>query len=1258
MSFPTRLLVTALICTIASAASAPASDRAHQAMGGQPRQVEKISQLKDLRLTTVICKGRQAQAILAIPDDDVHKALAAEINARIRKCGGVELPVAVNKTPAELLPQMNVIALGNLADNPFIEKLYFRWFCFTDRWYPGKGGYEVRSIHDPLGTGTNVILLGGSDAAGASEAVRRFCSILEPASFGALSVGRLFDLRLGQNLKPPSDANRTPPLLRLFVEGLEMPLGYNEASRLGLMHYYTGEPKYARAFMDAARRSHLFAQADHYHAHHNALVWDLIEESPLFTDADRLFVTNEIFEHALSGESGGGLAALSGGPDSMFDRHAGFIGLSALTDIRYLARDYPRQEWEGILSAVDGYFRPRLGSFASGSDLARGIYTYLEALVIYSLLTGNHEIVRSGALRAWADRCAAMCDPLGFLVPSGQYDAMSYPYFTFRKAAFLLKDPGLLYLSGMRQRAADSQGVYELGMEFDQGQAFAGDIEPRPPHDLTGVRVVPLDDRERREFDPGMPPNKAFAKITFRSGLGEDDQFLVLDGIWGGPAGKPIQDANAILQFSDGGRTFLVDVDPETQNRRSSTVNHNVLSVTRDGQAPVPPRLAALESVADLPSIGCTHTRLDPYMEGSWDRHIVWRKGAYFVVVDAFRAGRAGTFALESQWRLLGRAEASEGGFTSTVGGTGTADSEERTIICKTVGVAGDKDAPSTWPVRFTQIDISAETVRRQYGRYAPPVINRLRPTAALNLEEGGETGIAALFYTTSQTEARRYSVTAAGRDTFFITGDEPAWLKLAGKERRFTRGPLNVEADVVWVTKTAAAAGRLTLLELDDRALLRTETPVAAEWDFARGACVLSLDQPAVVEVASRGKLKLEPGEHRFSGLPVAEGPTADRLSGIFEQPSSGPTAVIDEALQPALTAPTLPAVSEPWPGMAVNTLRIVGKGEKTQALLGCEDGRVIRSDRRGRTKWEFQTDGPVHAIETASFQPGVQAVLAGSDDGALYALDLETGRKLWAHRAEVYPETAIYPWWTLDGRAKVRSVLAADLDGDGKTEIALGTGGMQVEMVDVSGALVWRQPVKYGLPVRLLALRSSSGGPQALLAGLDFLASQAGLFRFRHDGTLESADAFPSGREGWDYTGVSALAAIEHPGAQNRFLAVGRSGAFNEVGLYDLSSGRSLGKAQVGDTVSGIIWMDAGKDPLAVAATEAGWVMALRPDGWVAWSVPLPDAVDRLWKAGEEAVAAWCRSGDYFILDASGRVRGRGRASWAAAMFATSTP
>jgi outer membrane protein assembly factor BamB len=1204
---------------------------------------------------TTLCQKGQAQAIIIIPEARAYAALAEEINVRLDEIAGVKLPIVSDKLPADLLPQANVIAIGNLSNNPFIERLYFQWFAFTDRWYPGAGGYEIRSIHNPYGTGNNVILLGGSDGHGAGLAVKKFCELLRPAD--PLIVGWILDVGLGTNLDPPPDKAKAPPLLRLFTDGLEMPLGYNEASRLGLMYYYTGAPGYAEKFIKAVRNSHLFAQAGHYYAHHNALVWDLIEESPLFSDEDRLLVTNQLLEHVQSPESGGALDLLSGQAGQLFDRHRAYIGICALSEARYFARDYPNSEWTRILAAVDGYFRPHLASFASGSDLARGIYTYLEAVLVYSLLTGDETIVTSGALRTWADRCAALCDPLGFYVPSGQYDEMSYPYFTLRKAAYLLDDPGLLYVAEMRRRAAETQGVYELGMEFDQGQAFAGDLEPQVPQDLIGVHVVPLDPREREAFDRSVPQEKCFSKISFRSGFDESDQFMLLDGIWGGPPGKPIQDANAILQLTDRGRTFVVDVDPETKNRRSSYVNHNVLSVTENAEAPLPPRLARLASMADLPSFGYTHTRVDPYAGGVWDRHIFWRKGGYFVVSDVFRAGRTGVYALESQWRLLGNIAIEDGKLESLVGGPGFTESIPVTMVISPAGWADDPPRSVAWPYRQSRIDISDEGVSRQYGRYAGPVINRLRPTTVLSLDKGDAVGIAAILIAASPTQPRQYSIKRLENDTFIVPGDDPAWVATTGTRGEFARGPLAVKTKAVWVTPTRLAAHGLTELEMDGRRLIGATGPVDAEWDLIRGDCALKLDRETTVQLDSRGEMKLRAGEHQVSGLTPLDQEILDRLKNALSMDAAAPIQAnppADEAFRPAFAAPVLPPVPELLAGAEILDLAVDDAGDSALLLAGCRDGRVVLLDGERQVKWEFQTGGPVHAVKFATLSAAKHAALAGSDDEHVYALDLANGTKLWEHRAEVFPETRDYPWWTLEGKAKVRSLLAADFDRDGRDEITIGTGGMQVEMLNAEGSLRWRQPVPYGLPATLLALQPASRPEPFLLAGLDFLSSQSNLFRFDATGALEKEDAYPSGRKGWDYTGISALASTEIDGDRT-VLAVGRSGAYNEVWFYDAVTANKLGLALVGDSISGLAWVKAAGSPVAVVTTEAGWVIAYRPDGRRIWSVPLPDAVIKSWAVGGDRTAAFCRSGEFFILDLAGHVLARGRGDWAGAFWRT---
>jgi len=211
-----------------------------------------------------------------------------------------------------------------------------------------------------------------------------------------------------------------------------------------------------------------------------------------------------------------------------------------------------------------------------------------------------------------------------------------------------------------------------------------------------------------------------------------------------------------------------------------------------------------------------------------------------------------------------------------------------------------------------------------------------------------------------------------------------------------------------------------------------------------------------------------------------------------------------------------------------------------------------------------------------------------------------------------------------------------------------------MQVEMLASDGSLRWRRPVEYGLPERLLALRPPSGKPPRLLAGLDFLASQSNLFSFLPNGTMESADAFPSGRKGWDYTGISALAVIEIKNGPP-LLAVARRGAYNELAFNDTATGRALGKASLGDTISGLTPLEVDRAPAVAAATEAGWVIALNPDGQAAWSVPLPDAAVKLWALAGGRLAAWCRNKDYFILDSTGKIRARGQGPWPAAMLRT---
>jgi len=149
-------------------------------------------------------------------------------------------------------------------------------------------------------------------------------------------------------------------------------------------------------------------------------------------------------------------------------------------------------------------------------------------------------------------------------------------------------------------------------------------------------------------------------------------------------------------------------------------------------------------------------------------------------------------------------------------------------------------------------------------------------------------------------------------------------------------------------------------------------------------------------------------------------------------------------------------------------------------------------------------------------------------------------------------------------------------------------------------------------------------------------------------------SADAYPSGRQGWDYTGISDLASAEISGGRT-VLAVGRSGAHNEVWFYDAATAERLSVTLVGDSISGLAWVKTEGGPAVIVTTGAGWAISYLPDGRRIWSVPLPDAVVKSWAVGSDRIVAYCGDGNFFVLDSAGRVRARGRGDWPGAFWKT---
>ena len=74
--------------------------------------------------------------------------------------------------------------LGNLNTNRTLQPLYANYLCSTDATYPGGDGFDLRTIVNPYGTGTNMILAGGSNLSGVERAVAKLIVSLKSLPAG------------------------------------------------------------------------------------------------------------------------------------------------------------------------------------------------------------------------------------------------------------------------------------------------------------------------------------------------------------------------------------------------------------------------------------------------------------------------------------------------------------------------------------------------------------------------------------------------------------------------------------------------------------------------------------------------------------------------------------------------------------------------------------------------------------------------------------------------------------------------------------------------------------------------------------------------------------------------------------------------------------------------------------------------------------------------------------------------------------------
>lgn len=609
-----------------------AGAEADQETAVPPCEPPPIPKLKDLHLTTpIVADGRPAAVIVAPPGGRYAAAVGA-IRDAVREITGVELPVVADDAPAVPF-ETNLICLGNRSTNRTLNRLYDLYYTLLDLKYPGPGGYAVHSLHNPFGNGLNALLVGGSDDAGVVAAAQVLVEKLRAAGGGRgnLTVGWLQEIRLSPQYSVPDNLAE--------VEIWEASAGYrstgyfgwNSISKRMALYYMTGDPKHARealrlAFPDAAAIAELAAtdgeqienKTDplagpyHYNAHLMILFWDLIEESPIFSDEERLKVT-QAFARQLLHRREEGVYQLTEPGEAVGSRHGQYSALSLYTLGRYFNTYYPDPVWRQCLNGARLHFAPLLQSawVAGENDNLFWFNTGIAPIFSYIVLSGDRGPLESGAA---AELLRAQELLISGLEPDWALNSAALDYLN--KVAYLTGDGR--WLEYRRRTGVPTDG-------FRLGQSFWPDetLTPRQPEDLVGrwgFKLLPEPHWFARRN--GFEPHESFEFGSFRSAPDATGDFILLDGFNG--ASRNPYHTFAILELRIAGLTVL-----------GRQAYHNQVLTKADGM--VEPRVAmdaALRHHSVTGGVAAAIAEVPGAAFCNWRRTLAQRVGRYALVVD------------------------------------------------------------------------------------------------------------------------------------------------------------------------------------------------------------------------------------------------------------------------------------------------------------------------------------------------------------------------------------------------------------------------------------------------------------------------------------------------------------------------------------------------------------------------------------------------------------------------------------------------
>jgi hypothetical protein len=542
---------------------------------------------------------------------------------------------------AEVL-SATVIVAGGIHSNRAMLPLYAQYLSFADAAWPGGDGYILRTLARPFGPGTAAICLEASSAAGEAAAAARCVELLQQANPAAG-----FPARLEAHL----DEAKLAALGQIGDGGMRYALG--------------GKPEWATEgvmnVLKAADPETGFLPHSDYGIERWVREIHYLQDAPGVSAADQLRLDQAVLHTALAAA------------DQWWRRRDGSLiggrhqtmGTSAFTLAVQLLRrrGQPNPEAQTLLESwwreSEAYWRNACTTFHDDLE-GWPNYCSAEPTLDWALILGFDGYLQD-QLPLAIRRAYAVTDPMGFYAGTGTYEecrpgdvykplVWGWP---LRVAATFHPGQGYDWLqANLPQQTA---ATWALGRAVVGHRAFPTPPEERAPDAWLGISPVALGPYRHDRLEPGGARAALAAsleKLCFRDTFRPDSQYFVLQGFEALRADNLAPfDANSIIRYTDLGHVWL-----HANSEKQGNLFRSAVFCTDGLNDGVRPGVCELRALYNGPRLGLAASLLPGYVACDWTRNVIWRRGAYVVLIDLLQQTRAGQFGLICSFRTPQRA--------------------------------------------------------------------------------------------------------------------------------------------------------------------------------------------------------------------------------------------------------------------------------------------------------------------------------------------------------------------------------------------------------------------------------------------------------------------------------------------------------------------------------------------------------------------------------------------------------------------------